>query len=180
MEPRRGYLTAAQLARLEAMPLEGREAHVRDAFLFCCYTGLRFSDFRTLTTAHIQGGWIVKKMVKTGYMVEVPADGPVFDGKAMAMIRRYGTVENLVDDMDDNSAVNKTLHAVTARLKLTFKPTFHTSRHTFATLLLQQGINMPTIQQLLGHRNIATTAIYGERDRKTLEKALGKSKKVKK
>lgn len=178
MEPRRGYLTQEQLAQLEAMPLEGKEAHVRDAFLFCCYTGLRFSDFRTLTTAHIRDDWLRKKMIKTGYIVEVPLR-LLFQGKALAIIARYGTVEKMVEDMDDNSTVNKTLHHITARLSLPFKPTFHTSRHTFATLLLQQGVNMPTIQQLLGHRNIETTAIYGERDRRTLTRALEKTKETK-
>lgn len=71
-----------------------------------------------------------------------------------------------------NSQVNKTLHNIFDKLDLDFKPTFHTSRHTFATLLLQRGIPMTAIQQMLGHRKIETTQIYGERDRKTLEGQL--------
>jgi integron integrase len=36
----------------------------------------------------------------------------------------------------------------------------HTFRHSFATRLLEQGYNIRTVQELLGHRNVKTTMIY--------------------
>lgn len=179
MEARHGYLTQRQLDRLERMSLEGYEAHVRDAFLFCCWTGLRISDFLTLENTHVSGGWIKKKMIKTGYVVEVPLQR-IFRGKAAAMILRYGTVEKLTQGLKQNSTINKTLHTLTDRLKPDFRCTFHTSRHTFATLLAQQGVPMTAIQQMLGHRKMETTQIYGERDRRTLENQLDGVRKLKK
>ena len=37
---------------------------------------------------------------------------------------------------------------------------FHSLRHTYATLLLRQGCNLPTIQELLRHSSMASTQIY--------------------
>ncbi len=49
----------------------------------------------------------------------------------------------------------------------------HMLRHTFATKLLREGkIDLPTLQNLLGHANINTTAIYTRATMQDLEKAV--------
>lgn len=43
---------------------------------------------------------------------------------------------------------------------LTKRITCHSLRHSFVTHLLQDGYDIRTVQELLGHRDVATTMIY--------------------
>jgi site-specific recombinase XerD len=57
-------------------------------------------------------------------------------------------------------------HAILAGLPLTTTP--HVMRHSFATDLLAQGVDLRTIQEFLGHKNIAATQIYAHVTNKQL------------
>jgi site-specific recombinase XerD len=45
---------------------------------------------------------------------------------------------------------------------ITKNVTFHTARHTFATMLLTKGGDLFTVSKLLGHKEISTTQIYAK------------------
>lgn len=132
MHSRHGYLTRQQLRRLEAMKnLTPREQVARDTFLLACYTGLRYSDIKTLRQEHIADGWIVKQMVKTGRTVQVPVS-TLFEGKAASMIADYqGDIGRLTRQTPTNATVNKTLRPLFALCGIDESITFHSSRHTF-------------------------------------------------
>jgi len=55
------------------------------------------------------------------------------------------------------------------------KASFHTLRHTFASLLLtKKGVDIVTVSNLLGHKNIETTMIYLHTDMQTMRTGVEK------
>ena len=58
------------------------------------------------------------------------------------------------------SLVQKTIKDAAAKTGLVKRVTCHTFRHSFATHLLEDGYDIRTIQELLGHKDVKTTMIY--------------------
>lgn len=185
MTSRHGFLSDGDIAKLERLErLSERELVVRDAFLFCCFTGLRWSDFKALKQENFKGGWIRLVMQKTTQPVAIPYT-KLFEGRARLIIERYGGIERLNGNISGNSQVNSTLRDLLRKacINVDFRVTFHTSRHTFASLLLEEGVPVTTVQRMLGHTKVQTTQIYAEVTERTIEKdvkRLGKPNSRKK
>jgi integrase/recombinase XerD len=66
-------------------------------------------------------------------------------------------------------SLNRAFHDALARSGIRKAACLHTLRHCFATHLLEQNVDLRTIQVLLGHRKLETTAVYTHIAGKTLK-----------
>ncbi|EJX04160.1 site-specific recombinase, phage integrase family, partial [gut metagenome] len=158
-------LTQNELSKLESVALKGKvRQRVLDSFLFCCYSGLRFSDYKLLTDDNIlslKGNkWLSLRTQKTNVKQKIPIY-LLFEGKALKLVGKYDSLEAM-NKIGCNADVNRILKDITCKAGIAKRVTFHTARHTFATLLLSQSIPITTIQRLLGHTSVKTTQIYSE------------------
>jgi site-specific recombinase XerD len=72
-----------------------------------------------------------------------------------------------------NSSLSENMRKWTARAGITGKHvSFHSARHTFATLELSLGADLYTVSKLLGHSNITVTQVYAKVVDKQKEEAV--------
>lgn len=153
-ETERVFLTLDEVRLLSGT--ECRNDEVKRAFLFSCYTGLRISDVRVLTWAHVRGGRLHLKQVKTGGMEYLP-----LSPQAKSLLGKRRESDDLVFDVPAaQSSVNAIIRDWVGRAEIEKHVTYHCSRHTFATLALTYGADLYVISKLLGHRELSSTEVY--------------------
>lgn len=159
--PRHTHLTIDEIKTLQAVG-HRRGKDTLAAFLFACFTGLRFSDVATLRHTDIktegERRYIDKTMVKTRRHIVIPLSAsaerwlPQSQGPNGGLVFRLPTfrwVEICLKRMARDAGIAKDL-------------TFHSARHTFATLQITLGSDLYTVSRLLGHSNIRSTQIYAD------------------
>lgn len=166
IENKHTHLSPEELEKLEKLSLAGRYTKLQktlDAFLFCCYAGMRYSDFISLSPDNIveirQETWLIYKSIKTSTEVRLPLY-LLFEGKGLVILDKYRDDLQSFFHLRDNSNVNKDLIVISRLAGLSKKISFHTARHTNATLLIYNGVNITTVQKLLGHKSVKTTQVY--------------------
>ena len=164
----RRYLSASELQAVMDVELPNYRTGInRDVFVFCAFTGLSHSDVAKLTHAdiHIDDNgerWIIDKRQKTGTQFRVkllPVAEMIYDrykdlhlaGNKVFPIKRY------------YKTMNMSLRHVAKHSGLSFNPTMHMARYTFATTVtLTQGVPLETVSKMLEHKRITTTQIYAQ------------------
>ncbi|NCA71881.1 MAG: integrase [Sphingobacteriia bacterium] len=80
--------------------------------------------------------------------------------------------QNPVDPMSTRQ-LNRACHAAADEAGITKRVSLHTLRHSFATHLLEQKVDIRVIQVLLGHRKLENTALYSQVATRTLREVTG-------
>lgn len=149
----RQYLTFEELQRLAATPCS--DERVRRAFLFSCYAGLRKSDVRGLRWRNVYGGRIQFRQQKTKG-VEYQDLSP----QALILLGTPGGAEDAIFPLPDDKQLATVLRRWRRAAEIDKNITFHSARHTFATLLLTYDTDLYTVSKLLGHTNVKITQVY--------------------
>ena len=130
-----------------------RIQNVRDLFIFACYTGLSFTDLIHLTKANIhidENGdeWIIKKRQKT----EITSYIPLLPIAKEIWIKYDYHLPSL-----SNQKYNSYLHEIADICGIDKHLHSHLARHTFATILLNSGVDIISVSKILGHSNSRIT-----------------------
>ena len=163
----RRFLSESELqAVMDVQVPNYKTAIVRDIFVFCCFTGLAYVDVQKLSHDDIHTDdrgdmWIIDNRAKTGTQFRVKLL-PV----AKELVERYRRLklpDNKVFPVKDCDSMDMSLRHVARHAGLSFNPTMHVARHTFATTVtLSQGVPLETVSKMLGHKHITTTQIYAK------------------
>jgi site-specific recombinase XerD len=171
------FLEREQIDRLVTMPDTSKEEGVRDrAMLELLFsTGLRVSELAKLDHQKINLERREFGIIGKGGRARV-----VFiSDRAAEWIGRYVQMRSdvfkplfirysgAVIEEDEGEKMRLTVRTVervvkkyTHMAQLPVDATVHTLRHSFATDLLMNGADIRSVQEMLGHKNIATTQIY--------------------
>ena len=154
---RREFLTVEEIIKLSRT--ECMYDVLKQASMFSILTGLRISDIRTLEWKHIceapDGKPCIRKRIEKtdteetifiseqalAYCGERKESGLIFKGL------RPGIIDYAVKRWVEAAGIQK-------------KISFHCFRHTYATLLVTQGVDIYTVSRQMTHTNVKTTQVY--------------------
>ncbi len=152
---------------------DSKLAYIRDLFVFASFTALSFVDIKELTTDDIVDvngeKWILSKRHKT----KVPFQVKLLD-IPLQIIRRYEPFQENKFIFPNLNYWNicKPLKTMIKECGITKDISFHSSRHSFATLALSKGMPIESVSKILGHTNIVTTQKYAKVTTEKIDKDL--------
>lgn len=170
------FLDASQVEKLCSMADSCTAAGLRDrAILESLFsTGLRVAELVALGRKQFYGA-----EKKTDFEISIIGKGGYprtvyFSERALFWVKKYLAIRR--DDEDplfirykgpgsdsqrlSTHAIEDIVEKYAKKAGLPFLATPHTLRHSFATDLLTHGVDLRSVQEFLGHRNIATTQVY--------------------
>ena len=159
-ETERSYLTLEELNAIVDTPCPVDS--IKICFLFSCLTGLRRSDIMNLVwdqVSNLDGlARITFRQQKTKGLQYLDIN----EQAAQLMGERKRPKDYVFPRLPSNDCTNNYIRNWAAAAGITKRLTFHSGRHTFATLMITLGTDLYTVSKLLGHSNIKTTEVYAK------------------
>lgn len=154
------YLEEEEFQKMKSYYYSGRleegDATTLRAFLFSCYTGLRISDTKAVSWAHVKKDLLIFQPQKRTQDMDIEVIIPLCKAaKELLITKRGKLVETRAEQV-----MNRMLKKIADKLGIQKEVTFHWARHTFATRFLRHGGRLEVLQKLMGHANIKSTMIY--------------------
>ena len=158
-EVSREFLTVSDLKQLIETSYE--IDYIRSAFLFSCFTGLRLSDVKNLKWNNIKERMLNIRQIKTREPLRIKLSESAMNILEIQDKYNSNNSERVFALLADN-ATNKHIKRWIKKAGIDKHITFHSGRHTFATLCLTYDIDLYTVSKLLGHNDIKHTQIYAK------------------
>ncbi|UBM61520.1 site-specific integrase [Candidatus Sulfidibacterium hydrothermale] len=163
-ETRREYLTIDELNSLVKTPCN--DELLKRAALFSALTGLRFSDIQKMIWSELeyikgQGYFLNFSQKKTKGIEYLPISEQAYSlTQGEKNPKDMPQDKHVFDGLKYSAYNNKHLFQWIGAAGITKNITFHSFRHTFATLQLFNGTDIYTVSKMLGHKSLKTTQIY--------------------
>jgi len=148
---------------------------LKRASLFSALTGLRFSDIEKLQWSEVVNDaeneyyiYFQQKKTKSNEYIPISKQAYYLLGE------RKENNTKVFEGLKYSAHQNKILHKWANDTGITKHLTFHSFRHTYATLQLKGGTDLYTVSKMLGHKNLKTTQIYAKIVDETKRKATDK------
>jgi len=175
VETKKVFLSLEELNRL--VKAECPSELLKSASLFSALTGLRFSDIEKLKWSEIQffagkGYYIQFKQKKVQGEEFMPISEQAYNLLGEPTL----TNERVFPDLNYSAHLNNQLIKWAMNANVSKPITFHSFRHTYAVLQLQNGTDIYTVSKMLGHRDLKTTQVYAHIVDETKRKATNSFK----
>lgn len=154
----KAFLTMEEIRRLERTPC--RNPEVKRAFLFCCFSGLRISDVLKLDYSEVKAGRITFRQKKTKSVEYLPISEQA--KQLLYLNPDVIPISGRAFNLPSRTQAASVLAKWTADAGIDKHISFHSSRHTFATLALTSGLDLLSVSKLLGHSSMRHTVIYAK------------------
>jgi site-specific recombinase XerD len=166
-----------------------KEEYLRDLFVTGFYTGMRLGEL-----VNMKWSWVDLKESADGGQITVQcSDTFTTKSKKERIIPMNHSLTNLfrnripkvfnINNEDyvftrvagnrlNEDFVSKKFKKAVREAKLDERIHFHSLRHSFASLLIQRGVSLYVVKELLGHEDLATTQIYSHLQQQNLRDAV--------